>query len=222
MTHQDISIRDRFRKFILDEDHPCIMSRTMFEMDTFQMKTYNRPQREDSIQHLYEDLKDYVRGYDFDSQEFYSFIAVFPGLFPMSEKEFEEFLWDQLQRLHRLDDKPWDPTVSDDPHSDDFSFSLHGKAFYIVGMHPNSSRAARQSPLPCLVFNLHWQFEQLREMGSYERIRDMIRERDKAKNGSVNPMLADFGKGNEAAQYSGRQVSSAWKCPFQHKKRNAS
>lgn len=222
MEDQQAPIRDRFKKFILEDDHPCIMSRTMFELDTFQMKSYAKADGEETTRQLYRDLAAYVDGYDFDSTEFYSFIAVFPGLSPLSEKEFEAFLWDQLQRLHLVDEKPWDPTVNDDPQAHDFSFSLLGKAFYIVGMHPNSSRAARQSPYPCLVFNLHWQFEQLREMGTYERIRDTIRQRDKERNGSVNPMLADFGKGNEAAQYSGRKVPPTWKCPFQHKKRNAS
>lgn len=222
MSTQDKSIRDRFRQFILDEDHPCIMSRTMFEMDTFHMHSYKNPDSEATTEQLLKDLKNYIDGYDFDSPEFYSFIAVFPGLSPLSEKDFEEFLWTKLQDLHELDDSPWDHAVGDDPQADDFSFSLGGKAFYIVGMHPNSSRAARQSPYPCLVFNLHWQFEQLREMGTYDRIRDTIRKRDLEKNGSVNPMLADFGKGNEAAQYSGRKVDEAWKCPFQHKKRNAS
>jgi FPC/CPF motif-containing protein YcgG len=91
---------------------------------------------------------------------------------------------------------------------------LIGKAFYVVGMHPNSSRIARQSPFPTIVFNLHWQFEKLRQMGSYETVRDRIRERDEELQGSMNPMLSDFGKGSEAKQYSGKKVDDNWKCPF--------
>ena len=45
-------------------------------------------------------------------------------------------------------------------------------------------------------------------------ILQQVRERDKALAGSVNPMLADFGRGSEAAQYSGREVGPDWKCPF--------
>src|SRR5690606_27133649 len=110
-----------------------------------------------------------------------------------------------------------DAEVDSDPESDHFSFSLGGKAFYIIGMHPNSSRFARRSPRPTMVFNLHRQFEELRNMGAFEKIRDTIRERDKNLQGSVNPMLHDFGHNREAPQYSGRQVDESWKCPFHQK-----
>jgi FPC/CPF motif-containing protein YcgG len=32
--------------------------------------------------------------------------------------------------------------------------------------------------------------------------------------GTVNPMLAEFGEQSEARQYSGRDVGEIWKCPF--------
>ena len=143
-------------------------------------------------------------------------MIVFDDHLTYTELEFENLLWNQLQKIHNLDSLAWDKTVSNDPNNNSFSFSILGNAFYIVGMHPNSSRGARRSPKPTLVFNLHWQFERLREMGVYERIRDTIRERDSQKNGSVNPILMDFGKKSEAAQYSGRKVNKDWECPFKH------
>jgi len=91
---------------------------------------------------------------------------------------------------------------------------LHKTSFYIVGMHPNSSRFARKSPYTMIVFNLHAQFEKLRETNRYDRVRDLIRHRDKSYQGFVNPMLSDFGTNSEARQYSGRQVSANWECPF--------
>jgi len=66
-------------------------------------------------------------------------------------------------------------------------------------------------------FNLHWQFEKLREMGVYHKVRDKIRKRDTALQGNINPMLADFGDSSEAKQYSGRKVGGKWKCPFHSK-----
>ena len=125
-------------------------------------------------------------------------------------------LWKQLQLLHEADDQEWDKSVSNDPENSNFSFSLAGKAFYMVGMHPHSSRKARQSPVPALAFNLHWQFEKLREMGTYQTVRDKIRERDTELQGDINPMLQDFGENSEARQYSGRKVDGDWKCPFHH------
>ena len=55
-------------------------------------------------------------------------------------------------------------------------------------MHPKSSRMARQAPFPTLVFNLHWQFEKLRELGTYKRVRNAIRKRDKSlgQNASID------------------------------------
>ncbi|TDQ31370.1 guanitoxin biosynthesis heme-dependent pre-guanitoxin N-hydroxylase GntA [Zeaxanthinibacter enoshimensis] len=216
-NHIENSLRKEFQSFILEKDHPCIMAKTMFELDTFKLKAYPEMGSKETTEKLLDDLENYLENYDFTSPEFYSFIATFPKMEIATEIEYEELLWEQLQALHLADETDWDPDVNSDPSAPDFSFSLLGKAFYIVGMHPQSSRQARRSPVPCIVFNLHWQFEQLREMGTYQRIRDTIRQRDKEKHGSVNPMLSDFGTSSEARQYSGRQVSEAWNCPFLRK-----
>lgn len=107
--------------------------------------------------------------------------------------------------------------MSDDPNNPNFSFSIKGKAFYIVGMHPQSSRLARQAPYCTVVFNLHWQFEKLREMGAYQAVKNKIRLRDKKLQGTINPVLRDFGSDSETRQYSGRNVGAEWECPFHHK-----
>jgi FPC/CPF motif-containing protein YcgG len=73
---------------------------------------------------------------------------------------------------------------------------------------------ARRFPNPTLVFNLHDQFERLREEGRYEKMREKILTRDKEIAGDINPMLARHGEASEARQYSGRQVGPEWKCPF--------
>ena len=66
---------------------------------------------------------------------------------------------------------------------------------------------------PTLVFNLHAQFEELRASGSFTRMRDKIRERDRQLQGRINPMVADHGQDSEARQYSGRQVGPGWQAP---------
>ena len=96
----------------------------------------------------------------------------------------------------------------------DFSFSLRGKAFFVIGLHPNASRLSRRYRCPALVFNLHEQFETLRRQGRYDRMRDVIRKRDAALCGSINPALRNFGEKSEARQYSGRAVREDWRCPF--------
>ncbi|MCB7482264.1 guanitoxin biosynthesis heme-dependent pre-guanitoxin N-hydroxylase GntA [Christiangramia sediminis] len=207
-------IKMDFENFILENDHPCLMAKTVFSMDKVELKTYKEFGSLESSKRLIKDLENYIADYDFESNDFKTFMAVFPDSPKYSEIAFEKLLWKQLNNLHQLDNKKWDPEVSENPEDKNFSFSLGGKAFYIVGLHPNSSRLARQSPYVTLTFNLHLQFEKLREMGSYETVRDRIRERDTNLQGNINPMLEDFGKSSEAKQYSGRNVGKEWKCPF--------
>jgi FPC/CPF motif-containing protein YcgG len=118
-----------------------------------------------------------------------------------------------------MDDAEWDRSVSPDPRDSHFSFSFAGQAFYVIGLHANSSREARRFPWPTLVFNPHEQFERLRTDGKWKRMQQTIRERDTQLQGSINPMLSDFGERSEAPQYSGRAVGEDWqppigKCPF--------
>jgi FPC/CPF motif-containing protein YcgG len=65
-----------------------------------------------------------------------------------------------------------------------------------------------------MVFNAHSQFEKLREENHYSRLQQVVRKRDIAYSGSVNPMLADFGEVSEVFQYTGMQYDADWKCPF--------
>jgi FPC/CPF motif-containing protein YcgG len=81
-------------------------------------------------------------------------------------------------------------------------------------MHANSSRDARRFPWPTLIFNPHEQFERLRSDGKWKHMQETIRQRDVQLQGSINPMLSDFGEQSEARQYSGRPVEEDWRAPF--------
>ena len=203
-----------FRNFIIHDEHPCIMAQTVFKMDHVDLHTYTNFGSVAAANAILEDLKVYIANYDFDSHDFYTFLAVFENEDTTDEQQFEDVLWQQLRYLHEADDQEWDKNVSSNPEDGGFSFSLAGRAFYIVGLHPNSSRKARQSPHTSIAFNLHWQFEKLREMGTYKRVRDTIRQRDIEFEGNINPMLEDYGSHSEARQYSGQKVGTDWKCPF--------
>lgn len=203
-----------FKQFVLNADYPCVMARALCKIDDVDFHIYEDFGGVTAAKAILVDLQDFISKYNTAAGKYTSFVAAFPLADSFSERGFESLLWKQLQLLHNLDSNPWDREVSGDPEDDNFSFSLLGKAFYIIGMHPNSSRKARQSPFPIIVFNLHLQFERLRYQGNYKQIRNTIRERDQVFQGSINPMLEDFGKGSEARQYSGRQVEKNWKCPF--------
>ncbi|WP_405198434.1 guanitoxin biosynthesis heme-dependent pre-guanitoxin N-hydroxylase GntA [Christiangramia sp. LLG6405-1] len=206
--------KEKFEHWILEEDHPCIMAQTVFSQEHVKTKQYGQLGDPLQTEALLKDLKNYIAEYDFETNDFKSFIAVFPESNIATEDEFERLLWKQLEEIEKIDTKDWDPSVTKDPEHDNFSFSIAGRSFYIVGMHPNSSRQARRSPYPSIAFNLHVQFEKLREMGAYEKVRDKIRARDKELQGSMNPMLEDFGSSSEAKQYSGKATEDDWVCPF--------
>lgn len=212
------NIEKEFHDFIIEKNHPCIMANTVFAMKDYDLNVYDDFGTKFTAQRLVEDIQTYVENYNFADNNFKTFIAVFPDAKIASEIEFENLLWRQLQFIHEKDSQAWDKRVSSDPEDEKFSFSIAGRAFYVIGMHPKSSRMARRAPYPTLVFNLHWQFEKLREMGAYHKVRDKIRERDTELQGSINPVLEDFGDNSEARQYSGRNVNDAWKCPFHSKK----
>ncbi|MBP1839488.1 guanitoxin biosynthesis heme-dependent pre-guanitoxin N-hydroxylase GntA [Formosa algae] len=210
----DTAIDKAYRNFILKKKHPCVMAKSVFMMNDYHLHTYKSMSEDESIKNILNDLDSFINQYDFHTNTFQSFMAVFPYQQFDSEIEFETALWKTLQKLYNLDDCEWDDSVSDNPEDSNFSFSLKGKAFYIVGLHPNSSRLARQSPYPTIVFNLHWQFEKLRDMGTYKKVKKRIRKRDRKLQGHINPVLKDFGKDSETKQYSGRQVDASWTCPF--------
>ena len=213
------AVRARFEQFILAQDHPCVMAQTVFRMDHVAYHYYDYLADEQQNPRILCDLGAYLDAYDFTGRTFYTFLAIFKREPTLSEVAFEQKLWAQLQGLHDIDTAPWDATVSADPADGSFSMSLASKAFYVVGLHPGASRAARRSPYAAIAFNLHRQFEELRSMGAYHVVRDKIRKRDVQRNGSYNPMMEDFGTGSsEAKQYSGRQVDKSWRCPFRYKK----
>ena len=212
------TIRAAFKHFILESFHPCLMARGMFQQDKVDFHVYAELGSPRTAQALLGDIQKYLQGYDFTARNFQTFMAVFDDASITSEKIFEERLWLQLQHIHELDEQPWDPAVSHDPSDKNFSYSVGGRAFYIVGLNPHSSRKARQSPYPAITFNLHYQFEKMREMGIFTDVRNKIRARDMELQGDINPMLKDFGEESEALQYSGRQLDEHWQCPFQYNK----
>lgn len=211
-----IEIKKSFKEFIINKNHPCVMAHSLFTNDDVEIHSFAELGSKKTAKELLKAIEQYLLRYNFEDKKFETLIAVFPNEEIISELEFEEKMWKQLQLLHNIDSHPWDSEVSSNPEDSKFSFSIAGKAFYIIGMHPKSSRMARQSPYPAMVFNLHSQFEKLRDMGVYQRVKKRIRKADEKLQGSINPMLDDFGDSSEARQYSGRAVDSNWKCPFHH------
>jgi FPC/CPF motif-containing protein YcgG len=209
-------VHDSFRALVLNPKFSCVGAKSAFRTDSYRFGVYPTMTSPDGTAALVRDLWSFVDEHATFGDNFYTFVASFHGPVISSEHTWEHLVWTQLQRLHDLDREAhaWDPTVSSDPNAADFSFSVGGQAFFVVGLHPASTRWARRFAWPTLVFNAHHQFTRLRGQGNFERMRDVIRSRDQGLQGSLNPNLDDWGARSEARQYSGRPVEADWRCPF--------
>jgi FPC/CPF motif-containing protein YcgG len=206
-------VRAHFEAFVNDPAFSCLGARAALRHDAWRFGAYGAMGSAAATAALARDLAAFAR--EDGGREFATFVAAFVDPAPVDEGAFEARLWAQLRALHAADPAPgWDPGVSDDPADPRFSFSFAGHAFFIVGLHPESSRLARRFGWPVLVFNPHAQFQRLRADGRYARLRQAIRAREMALQGSLNPNLGDFGESSEARQYSGRAVEPRWACPF--------
>lgn len=208
-----------FRAFVGAEDFPCLAGKGTVRRGEHELGLFGELGSNRAARRLGPALADFLRRCPVDGAGLRAFVAVFPDRIPSNELAFEDRLWRQLQRLHMLDDvaAEWDPTVSADPQSAQFSFSYASRALFVVGLHPASSRLSRRFQWPALVFNPRAQFERLRAEGRFERLRTAVRGRDVALQGTPNPNLADFGEQSEARQYSGRSTEAEWRCPFHRK-----
>ena len=210
-------VRDELLERVADLSFPCVgaksaLARGMLEV----LACHSLASGWDDVT-IHSQLLEWAHAYRKDPSGLRSLAAVFDGPFDLSEVAFEAAMWERLQSLADKDEwrgQVYAERVSADPSDPHFSLSFGGEAFFVVGLHPNASRPARRFPRPTLVFNLHDQFERLREEGRYERMRERIIERDIQLAGTANPMLARHGEASEARQYSGRQVGADWQCPF--------
>lgn len=207
---------NEFLDHLRDKDFPCIAAHDAVEKETLRFciaQHMGCPADDHAILRF---LYDFVDHYRNETKGFHSAAILFAQPRNITEEEFETLLWNRLQILADLDaiQFAYDERVSPDPLSPQFSFSIKGEAFYIIGLHPANTRMARRLGFPALIFNPHSQFEKLREQNVYHKMQNIVRRRDEMYSGSVNPMLSDFGNASEAIQYSGQNYSQDWKCPL--------
>jgi len=216
MEEHNKHIESAYFAFLNTKAFPCIGAKTALakQQAVCMVASHMACPKDDwaILQFLYRFIDDYRKS----DQIFHSAAIIFEQPVSLTEKVFDELLWQRLQVLSNMDAEkyPYDNRVDPDPGSGNFSFSLKEEAFFIIGLHPASSRASRQFSYPTLVFNPHQQFEKLKQTNKYESMKATVRKRDIAYSGSVNPMLNDFGESSEALQYSGRKYDEQWQCPL--------
>ncbi|RJQ81314.1 guanitoxin biosynthesis heme-dependent pre-guanitoxin N-hydroxylase GntA [Amycolatopsis panacis] len=208
---------EAFRAMVLSEPYPCLVSRGVLRRGDYRFGAYAALGSAEAAQAAAADLWQFIHDFPIRADHFASFVASFDGPICADEAQFEQVLWSHLQLMHDADREhhEWNSGVGSDPNAKGFSFSFSGRAFFVVGMHPASSRWARRGARPTLVFNAHEQFDILRETGRMAPITGAIRARDREMQGHENPALRYFdGDHPETVMYSGRLPEDGWKCPL--------
>lgn len=216
-------VHAEFRQKILCRTPPftCMGATSVFNQNNYRFGMYKNMCTKETTLGLARNLFTFVNEQDSMNSNFTAFIAVFETPIPEDEHHFEKLVWKQLQMLHDEDSRyhDWDKEFSNDINNHQFSYSFAERGFFIVGMHPKSSRIARQFSYPLLVFNASRQFDHLVETNQFHNFVRIIRERDIALQGSINPNLPekyDYSRPEEpeVRQYSGRAVEKDWQCPL--------
>ena len=196
------------------KDYPCIAAVAALHDAQLRIGLYSGLGTGASSKKLTQDLTQFKAEQTATKSPYLSFWAVFDDTAPASEKEFEDAMWSELSALSSSSPEAArpDPKFSSDPADKNFCFSFAGDAYFIVGMHPQSSRLARRFPFPSMIFNLYEQFEALGD--GYEPMVKTNRKRDRQFQGSVNPTVKRWADRWESIQFSGRENPPDWKCPF--------
>lgn len=222
-SEEQQSIRRSLEDYVSQQEFPCVGAKSALARRSLEILVARDMRSAWDDIRIHDRLLQWSYAFKDDPTGLRSLAVAFAEPERLSEKRFEELMWERLQSLADKDVwryQSYDERVSPDPSDPHFSLSFGGEAFFVVGLHPGASRPARRFNRPTLVFNLHSQFEALREEGKYHRMRKVILERDEKLAGSINPMLAEFGEASEARQYSGRIVEDDWQCPFRDRRQN--
>ena len=209
-------VKTAIRDLVRAKDYPCVPAILSLENNQTLIGLYSDFGSGSSAPNLYRDLIGFRDFQKSSNLPYLSYWAVYMDEPMMSETEYETHMWQELSALSSAEDVsvPWDPNFSSNPEDPNFTISLGGDGFFIVGLHSQSSRKARRFKWPAMVFNLYEQFEELDRSGKYESTVEKNRSREMKYQGSLNPMVAKHGDKWEAIQFSGKENPDTWKCPF--------
>ncbi|WP_413586992.1 guanitoxin biosynthesis heme-dependent pre-guanitoxin N-hydroxylase GntA [Bdellovibrio sp. HCB274] len=208
--HQDISA------LVSKKNYPCIAALKTLSTGQYHTGVYGTLGSGEHAERLARNLISFRDEQKKTGSLELSYFAVFPDLNEMDEVDFEQRLWRELSFLSQVSsvDQTWDPAFSDNPADKNFCFSLAGSAFFVVGLHANSSRLSRRIKYPTLVFNVYEQFKELDRRNRYQPMIQANRKRDILFQGDVNSMSEKYNDSWESIQFSGKNNPESWVCPF--------
>lgn len=206
-------------KYVDSESFACIGAKTAAVMETLIHRDCSGASKL-TLSDAYGGLRQFCSQREEMSMTNSTFVVTFSDKKFADESSFEAFVWGTLAEMRAYDidaGYSWSDECSSDPASPEFGFSLVNEPFFVVGLHPLSSRESRRAPFPALVFNAHRQFRHLKKLGMFEKMQNEIRRREVIIQGDLNPNLSNFGDDSEARQYAGNATTSGWTCPFSKK-----
>ncbi|MEP7348879.1 MAG: guanitoxin biosynthesis heme-dependent pre-guanitoxin N-hydroxylase GntA [Sphingorhabdus sp.] len=211
-----------FKAFVDEDSFPCVGAKSALGRNHLHFCVASDIRSNWDDMRVHHAISRFVRISSSEPDSLWSCVVIFEDASPLTEVQFERALWNRLQSWSDKD--RWlgfepDPAISTDSADPYFALSFAGEAFFAIGLHPHSSRLARSFERPAIVLNPHSQFRTLRETDRYERMREVILQRDALFSGSINPMVSRHGLESEARQYSGRATGRDWQCPFSRRTR---
>ena len=217
MKSDELIIKE-YSQYLSKKGFPCVAAKAALSRNHIKCMVASHMACPADDKMILQYLYSFVDRYRASEESYHSAAVIFKEPVEINEAFFDTLLWQRLNSLSALDKQKYqhDLRVDSDPNSPRYSFSLKEEAFFILGLHPGSSRRSRQFKYPALVFNPHAEFEKLRNSDRYTRMKEVVRKRDVEFSGSVNPMLADFGEASEVYQYSGIRYNTDWTCPLLH------
>lgn len=209
-------IEEQLRSVVLHSPFPCLGARSAFQNDSYLFNVLPDLDAPQAAGHVLDDLRHFARVRR-DMGDLYTYVVSF--LEPRAitdEAAWDGRLWRFLQRLHDLDDVPWDARFSTDPGDADFALSLGGLGQLVVTLYPGASRYARRFAWTTLIFNPPEQDRaNFPTDEQFLRFQNKIRDRDARLQGEVNPSLPPTLDDPQAPGFSGTPVDPrAWRCPL--------
>ena len=216
LNKRNLQLKEAYIDFINQKTFPCIGAKAALAKEQVHCMIAGSMACPADDTAILDFLYDFTDSYRKAGNLFHSAAIIFDGPGNISETIFETLLWQRLQSISNLDaaNFSYDSRVSSNTTSPDFSFSLKEEAFFILGLHPSSSRPSRRFAYPTLVFNPHAQFEEMKATNKYQMMKLAVRKKDMIFSGSINPMLNDHGDSPETCQYSGKNYSTPLQCPL--------
>ncbi len=210
-------IHNLFKATVESDTFPCVGAKIAFNKSSYRFGLYADMNSDDVQKALTYDLFNFAQEQKESGGGFTTFIVCFKEPYMSSAMQFEDETWRLLGALAGMDrlHHAWDTMASDDPDNSNFAFSFAQTAYFVAALSPASPRWSRRFLLPALVFNAHYQFEEMKKKGVFEKMRDLIRGKDEKLQGMPNMLADDFGNSSEAAQYCAvERKEKISQCPF--------